>query len=113
MVLRGRGSAARKKSAAATRLTAREIASKRRIGQPKQREKTTLSRALRSTRSGLEAIKAHPGVGLGRAGLLDVEAVAAVGRLDRRRPPQRRALEELLAEVLGGPDLARLDQRFD
>ena len=35
----------------------------------------------RRRRSGLEPVEAHPGVGLGRAGLLDVEAVAAVGRL--------------------------------
>src|SRR5204863_8177898 len=64
-------------------------------------------------RSGLEAVEAHPGVGLGRTELLDVEAVATVGRLHGSRPPERRALEELLAKVLGRPDLPRLDQRLD
>src|SRR5262245_43198965 len=62
--------------------------------------------------SQFQTIQPNPEIRLGPAVLLHVEALGAAGARDRRRPPQRGAHDQLLAEFIRRPDLSGLDVRL-
>lgn len=66
------------------------------------------AQSAHSSRLELEPVESDPQARFHSPLFLDIETVAVPWSGHRGRPPERRPLEELLTEFLGGPDLPRV-----